>query len=60
MLYKLKLFIFNLKGTLINYNGENIMYCAVWNERFARRSGNDIASALTQILMNIENDHPYT
>lgn len=53
--YKRKLSVFNLTG-ICNLN--KITYCAIWNEAFSGRKGNDIASALVKILQAVISDIP--
>lgn len=56
--YKRKLNVYNLTATLILADKSKITYCAIWNEFYSGRSGNDIASALLQILSKVSGDYP--
>lgn len=53
--YKRKFNTFNLTG---HCSLNNKTYCAIWYETQAGRTGNDLASALTNILENIVSEMP--
>lgn len=55
--YFSKLTTYNLTAKLLPTNQ---VYCAYWTEYTSRRSGNDIASALFEILARIFEEHNYT
>lgn len=53
--YKRKLCVFNLTG----YDMKNKQgYCILWHEGISGRSGNDIASAVTQLLEEVVKETP--
>lgn len=53
--YKRKYAVYNLTGFCQN---NKVTYCSIWHEALNGRSGNDIPSALNNILKNVVHDLP--
>lgn len=53
--YHSKLNVYNLTG---HFSRNKQVYCSVWNETLAGKSGNDIASGLQAILTTVFADNP--